>query len=160
MFYYVSKIVWFFLTPSNALLTVAMVGLALTWTRYAIAGRRMTAFGLGGLVVAGLLPLGNVLMLPLEERFPAFVDDGLPVAGIIVLGGTFDTEATNVHGQMALNETGERLVALGEIGATLSDGEDHVFGGRQRVHAGYDARGDIGREYCRAARCLGRSHSL
>jgi uncharacterized SAM-binding protein YcdF (DUF218 family) len=115
VFYYVSKIVWFFLTPSNALVTVAMVGLALTWTRYAITGRRMTAFGLGGLVVAGLLPLGNVLMLPLEERFPAFVDDGAPVAGIVILGGTFDTEATNVHGQMALNETGERLVALGEL---------------------------------------------
>jgi uncharacterized SAM-binding protein YcdF (DUF218 family) len=115
MFYYVSKIVWFFLTPSNALLTLAMVGLALTWTRYAITGRRMSAFGLGGLVVAGFLPLGNVLMLPLEERFPAFVDDGSPVAGIVILGGTFDTEATNVHGQMALNETGERLVALGEL---------------------------------------------
>ena len=26
MFYFVSKIVWFFLTPSNALLTLALVG--------------------------------------------------------------------------------------------------------------------------------------
>jgi uncharacterized SAM-binding protein YcdF (DUF218 family) len=115
MFYYVSKIVWFFLTPSNALLTLALAGLALSWTRYAISGWRMSASGMVGLVVAGFLPLGNVLMWPLEERFPAFVDDGSPIAGIVILGGTFDTEATNVHGQMALNETGERLVALGEL---------------------------------------------
>ena len=54
-------------------------------------------------------------MLPLEERFPAFVDDGTPVAGIVVIGGTYDTEATNARGQMALNETGERLIALGDL---------------------------------------------
>jgi uncharacterized SAM-binding protein YcdF (DUF218 family) len=59
--------------------------------------------------------LGHALILPLEERFPAFVDDGAPVDGIVVVGGTFDTEATNVHGQMALNETGERLIALGDL---------------------------------------------
>ncbi len=45
----------------------------------------------------------------------ATVDDGTPVTGIVVIGGTYDTEATNVHGQMALNETGERLIALGEL---------------------------------------------
>jgi len=129
VFYYVSKIVWFFLTPSNALLTIAIAGLALTWTRYAITGQRMTAIGLSGLIVAGLLPLGNVLMLPLEERFPAFADDGGPVAGIVILGGTFDTEATNVHGQMALNETGERLVALGELARRYPDAKIIYSGG-------------------------------
>jgi uncharacterized SAM-binding protein YcdF (DUF218 family) len=34
---------------------------------------------------------------------------------VIVLGGTFDTEVTNERGQMALNETGERIVALGDL---------------------------------------------
>ena len=115
MFYFVSKIVWFFLTPSNALLTLALVGVALAWTRYATLGWRLTAGALVALLAAGLLPVGNVLMLPLEDRFPAFVDDGAPIAGVVVLGGTFDTEATNVHGQMALNETGERIVALGDL---------------------------------------------
>jgi uncharacterized SAM-binding protein YcdF (DUF218 family) len=129
MFYYVSKIVWFFVTPSNALLTLALVGLALTWTRYATLGWRTSAGGLIGLVVAGFLPLGNVLMLPLEERFPAFVEDGMPVAGIVVLGGTFDTEATNVHGLMALNETGERLVALGELARRYPDAKIVYSGG-------------------------------
>ncbi|MDZ4868284.1 MAG: YdcF family protein [Alphaproteobacteria bacterium] len=115
MFYFVSKIVWFFLTPSNALLTLALVGVALAWTRYAKLGWRLTAGALVALLAAGLLPVGNALMWPLEERFPVFVDDGASIAGVVVLGGTFDTEATNVHGQMALNETGERIVALGDL---------------------------------------------
>lgn len=115
MFYYVAKIVWFFLTPSNALVTGVLAGLLLLLTRHARLGQRIALGSAVLLFVAGFSPLGNVLMLPLEERFPAFVDDGLPVAGVVILGGTFDTEATNFHGQMALNETGERLVALGEL---------------------------------------------
>ncbi|MBP6011826.1 MAG: YdcF family protein [Alphaproteobacteria bacterium] len=115
MFYYVSKVVWFFLTPSNSLVTLVLLGLFLMRTRRVVLGQRMAVVGGVGLLIAGLSPLGNALILPLEERFPAFVDEGTPVAGVIVLGGTFDTEATNVHGQMALNETGERLFALGDL---------------------------------------------
>lgn len=129
MFYYVSKIVWFFLTPSNALVTLAIVGLVLMQTRWTILGWRLTASAVAGLLIAGLSPLGNALILPLEERFPSYVDDGTPVAGVVVIGGTFDTEATNVHGQMALNETGERLVALGELARRYPDAKVIYAGG-------------------------------
>jgi uncharacterized SAM-binding protein YcdF (DUF218 family) len=115
MFYYVAKIVWFFLTPSNALVTLALMGLLLMRTRRARLGQRLAATSAALLLVAGLSPLGHALMLPLEERFPPYRDDGTPVAGVVVLGGSYDTEATNVHGQMALNETGERLIALGDL---------------------------------------------
>ena len=115
MFYFVSKIVWFFLTPSNALVTFTLTGLWLMRTRRAVLGGRLAAAGAIGLLVAGLSPLGNALIWPLEERFPSYRDDGTPVAGVVVLGGTFDSEVTNGRGQMALNETGERIVALGEL---------------------------------------------
>jgi len=115
MFYYVSKILWFFATPSNLLVTLALVGLILMHTKRASLGRRLALFATVGLLVAGLSPLGNALILPLEERFAAYRDDGSEVAGIVVVGGTFDTEATNVRGAMALNETAERLVALGDL---------------------------------------------
>jgi uncharacterized SAM-binding protein YcdF (DUF218 family) len=115
MFYYVSKIVWFFATPSNALVMLALAGFLMVRFKREVWGRRIMLAAIIGLSVGGLSPLGHALMLPLEERFPAFVDDGLPIAGVIVLGGSFDTEATNIHGQMALNETGERLIALGDL---------------------------------------------
>lgn len=115
MFYFISKIVWFFLTPSNALVTLVLVGLFLMRGKRAVLGGRLAAAGGVGLLVAGLSPLGNALILPLEDRFPTYRDDGVPVAGFIVLGGTYDTEVTNERGQMALNETGERIVALGDL---------------------------------------------
>jgi uncharacterized SAM-binding protein YcdF (DUF218 family) len=115
MFYYVAKIAWFFLTPSNALVTLALLGVLVMRTKRARLGQWLALTSAVMLLVAGLSPLGHALMLPLEERFPAYHDDGTPVAGIIVLGGSYETEATNVHGQMALNETGERLIALGDL---------------------------------------------
>lgn len=115
MFYFVSKILWFFLTPSTALVTLAIAGLALMRTRVAPIGWWMTASAAALMLLAGLSPLAYWIMRPLEERFPAFADDGKPIDGIIVLGGTFDTGPTLAHHQMALNETGERIVALGDL---------------------------------------------
>lgn len=115
MFYFVSKIVWFFLTPSNALIVLAIAGLVVMRTRFAPVGWWMTAGATAALLVAGLSPLAYWLMLPLENRFPTFVDDGKAIDGIVVLGGTFDTGPTLTHRQMALNETGERIAALGDL---------------------------------------------
>ena len=151
MFYFVSKIVWFFLTPSNALVTLVLAGLLLMRTKRAVLGGRLAAAGGVGLLVAGLSPLGNALILPLEERFPAYRDDGVSVAGFIVLGGTFDTEVTNERGQMALNETGERIVALGDLARRLSGSADHLCRRRQRIHARHNAGSDAGREHHRGS---------
>ena len=115
MFYFVSKIVWFFATPSNLLVVLALAGLGLGHTRFATIGYRLTAAAVVAFLIAGLSPLSYWLILPLEDRFPIFADDGKPIAGIVVIGGTFDTEPTLSRGQMALNETGERIVALGDL---------------------------------------------
>ena len=115
MFYYVSKIVWFFLTPSNLLASILVLGVVCFYSRREGLGKGLVLSATGGIVVAGLSPLGNALILPLEERFPSYHDDGATVAGIVILGGTFDTEATNLRGQMALNETGERVLAIGDL---------------------------------------------
>ncbi|MEQ1755964.1 MAG: YdcF family protein [Micropepsaceae bacterium] len=115
MFYFVSKIVWFFLTPSNLLLTFVISGLVLARFRRERTGRILAGAGAAGLLIAGLSPLGNALILPLEQRFPTFTDTGQNITGIIVLGGTFDSEVTNARGQMALNESGERLLALAAL---------------------------------------------
>ena len=115
MFYFVSKIVWFFLTPSTSLVTLAIVGLVLMRTRFAPVGWWMTSAAAGLMLLAGLSPLAYWILLPLEERFAVFADDGRAIDGIVVLGGTFDTGPTLAHHQMALNETGERIVALGDL---------------------------------------------
>jgi uncharacterized SAM-binding protein YcdF (DUF218 family) len=115
MFYLVSKIAWFFVTPSNLLTTLTIAGLVLMWLGRATVGFRLAAGASAALLVAGLSPLGNALILPLESRFPATTPSPASVTGIIVLGGTYDSEVTNERSQMALNESGERILALGDL---------------------------------------------
>jgi hypothetical protein len=49
---------------------LAVVGCVLTVTRVARTGRMLAAAGIGLLAIVGFSPLGNVLILPVEERFP------------------------------------------------------------------------------------------
>lgn len=112
----VSKILWFLFEPSNFLLFAAFVGLALSaTTRLARAGSWLVLIALALLGVAGLSPAATVLLRPLEERFPRFVDDGRQITGIIMLGGGMTPSITLGRGVLALNEAGERFVAFADL---------------------------------------------
>jgi hypothetical protein len=88
MLYVTSKILGFFAMPSNDMLAAGFVGLLLMRTkRTARAGWRLVAAALVLVLAFGLLPLGRLLMLPLEDRFPPWdASRGAP-DGIVVLGG-------------------------------------------------------------------------
>lgn len=62
------------------------------------------------LYVAGLSPLGNVLISPLEERFQAHVQgSAAEPSGIIILGGFENGWVSAGRGHLAVNEAAERL---------------------------------------------------
>lgn len=70
MFFYLAKAVWFVLQPSTFIALLIGYGAILIWTGWARWGRRFVSAGALLLLVAGLSPLGNALILPLEDRFP------------------------------------------------------------------------------------------
>ncbi|MCG8561690.1 MAG: YdcF family protein [Hyphomicrobiales bacterium] len=110
MFFYVAKVGWFLAQPSSALLILLLLGTILIWTSWARTGRRMVAAAAVLLLVAGLSPLGNIVALPLEQRFAAAdLADGRAPDGIIVLGGAQDTRVGLARGVTALTEAGERI---------------------------------------------------
>jgi uncharacterized SAM-binding protein YcdF (DUF218 family) len=115
MFYYASKIAWFFATPSNLLPALVVLGLLLMLTRLRRTGWALAFFGGLGLFAGGLGPVANWLIIPLEERFPAFRDDGRPIAGVIVLGGAVEADEALARGQLTINEAGERVIALADL---------------------------------------------
>jgi uncharacterized SAM-binding protein YcdF (DUF218 family) len=115
MFYYVSKIFWFFAVPSNFFVLLILAGAVLRATRFPRTGQRMVLGGALALLVAGLTPLSLWLLAPLETRFPPYQDDGVEVTGVVFLGGSFETEPTDHYGQMALNDAGERILAIAAI---------------------------------------------
>jgi uncharacterized SAM-binding protein YcdF (DUF218 family) len=133
MFFILSKIVGFFAQPSDIAATLAALGVALLFTRFARAGRRLATFGVVLLLIAGLTPLGNALMLPLEERFPPWdAARGAP-AGIIVLGGAVGPEISAARGVTDLNESAERITAAAVLARAYPEARIVYSGGNARL---------------------------
>jgi uncharacterized SAM-binding protein YcdF (DUF218 family) len=115
MFFYFSKILGFFALPSNLLIALGLLGAVMLMTRYARLGRRLLVASVLAIAVVGLSPLGNILILPLEQRFPPWdAARGAP-DGIVVLGGPISPELSLVRGEVSLNESAERVTAVAEL---------------------------------------------
>lgn len=134
MFFYVSKIVWAVVTPSTFLTLLAVAGLAMS-LRWYRPGMALAALGVGGLLVFGLGPFGRMLMVPLESRFPSYVDDGRPVDGIIVLGGSELPGISAARGQPSFLESAERILAMGELARRYPQARVIFAGGSGRLSA-------------------------
>ncbi len=116
MFFYASKILWFFATPSNLIPALALLGvLLLVLTPLRRTGLVLSFGALAGLFLFGLSPLATLALRPLEARFPIPADDGRPVDGIIILGGALDPDKTATLGHADLNEAGERILVGAEL---------------------------------------------
>ena len=134
MFYYASKIAWFFATPSNLLPALVAFGLGLmAWRRARRPGFALAVLGTLAIFVAGLSPLANWVVLPLEQRFPAYRDDGRPVTGVIVLGGALESEVADRRGQVTLNEAGDRLTAMADLARRYPDARIVFTGGGSTI---------------------------
>jgi uncharacterized SAM-binding protein YcdF (DUF218 family) len=134
VFFTVSKVLWFFATPSNLLPSLILFGLVLQMPgRTRRLGQALTIGAALLLAAAGLSPLANWIILPLEQRFAPVQDDGRPVAGVIVLGGSVQAEEALARGQLLLNDAGERVVALADLARRHPDAAIVFSGGSGTV---------------------------
>lgn len=136
MFYVVSKTFWFFCQPSSLIALLLIAGLLLSRSeRFSRMGSRMAWTGLTALLLCGLGPVGNMLILPLEERFAAGAVklSGEPAAGIIVLGGYEDGRTSERRGTLHLNEAAERLTETARLAHRLPSLPVIVSGGSGAV---------------------------
>lgn len=115
MFFVVSKLLGFFAYPSNLIAALCGLGVLLMLTRWRRAGARLAITAVAALLIAGFSPLGNVLLLTLSERFPAWHDDGRAPDGIIVLGGGIDSDVSAARHDVELDASAERILAMLEL---------------------------------------------
>jgi uncharacterized SAM-binding protein YcdF (DUF218 family) len=115
LFFSLSKILGFFALPSNLIIMAGIVGALLLRTRYARAGWRLVIGSLIALSIAGFSPLGNALVLGLEDRFPAWDSSGGAPDGIIVLGGAVTPDVSAVRKTPTLNDSAERMTAAVDL---------------------------------------------
>jgi len=111
MFFILSKVLAFFASPSNLMIALGLLGVLLLGTRLARLGARLSAASLIALAVCGLSPLGNALIIPLEQRFPPWRDTHGAPDGIVVLGGAITPDVSEARNDVALNEAAERVTA-------------------------------------------------
>jgi len=109
MFFYAAKAAWFCLQPSSLLLILLIAGAVLLFTGHQRTGGWLVVAAAVFLFVAGLSPLSDWLLYPLEQRFTRTDLSGRPIDGIIVLGGAEDPGIADERHVEALNEAAERI---------------------------------------------------
>jgi len=130
MFFYLAKAVWFVLQPSTLIALLIGYGAILIWTGWARWGRRFVSIGAILLLVVSLSPLGNALILPLEDRFPRADLDRPPApAGLIILGGAENRLVGSARKAPTLNEAGERLLEGAILAQRFPDAKVAFSGG-------------------------------
>jgi uncharacterized SAM-binding protein YcdF (DUF218 family) len=130
MFFVASKVIFFCVQPSSVAFLSLFLGCFFLGRRPRWAGRFL-GLGFGIIVLFGFLPGGNILLLPLEERFGTRVP-AVPkgrVSGIILLGGFEDISITRARGGLALNEAAERLTESLRLARELPDAKVVFTGG-------------------------------
>lgn len=115
MFFVLSKTLGFLVMPSNLLMAVGLVGLGLLLTRFRRLASWLIVTSLVLIAFAGYSPLGHILILPLEDRFPPWDSAQAPPDGIVVLGGAIAPGISLARGAVALNGSAERITAAVEL---------------------------------------------
>jgi uncharacterized SAM-binding protein YcdF (DUF218 family) len=109
VFFVVSKIFWMIASPINLLLFGALAGVLLCFGRHAGLGRGLALTASRILIAAATLPVGVLLIAPLEDRFPLPPPDLPPPEGIVVLGGAINDGVSQARQETVFDEGGERL---------------------------------------------------
>src|SRR6478735_8041191 len=111
LFFVLSKTFGVMLLPTNFLVGLGVVGALLGATRFSRAGRKLMVAAIVLLAICGFSPLGNLLLYPLESRFPAWNAAAGAPDGIIVLGGPIDADLSVAHGTPVIRSAADRIVA-------------------------------------------------
>ncbi len=130
LFLVASKLFWLVTRPESWLVLLLAIGLWFLRRDSVAAASKMFASALCLVLFIGLVPVGQVLMRPLEMRFPAAHDITEP-KGIIILGGGEDARMSAATGLPELNAAAERLV----LGLALA----HTFPEAQLIFTGGSA---------------------
>ena len=138
MSFYLSKILWFSTAPGNLLTLFLVLGaVAATSSRAAVArfGRGLClALAMLCLAVA-VLPVGDWLLLPLENKFspavPAHVD------GIIMLGGDENPRVSDARNSPTVVMSAERYLKTAALAQQYPDAKI-VFTGGSELLRPYD----------------------
>jgi uncharacterized SAM-binding protein YcdF (DUF218 family) len=110
-------------------LCLALASLVLLWLHRPL-GKKLGIAAAVSVVIAGLSPLGNMLLLPLEQRFPGLQFPDRRIDGIIVLGGSYD----RIRGYLStiiLDDNTDPVVVVASLSRRYPDAKIIFSGGTE-----------------------------
>jgi len=111
LFYWLSKLIWLFISPDSLLLIWFVVGVIFLWLGSFVWAKRLLGSLLFLLLLIGLFPVGSWLLYPLESRYPPN-PELQQVDGIIALSGALDPMRTELWDQVVVGNAAERNFAF------------------------------------------------
>ncbi len=133
MFFTLSKLFWFVADPSNVILLLLCVGTLMLFSPWWRKGRLLVCLAtLSGMALA-TLPIGNSLLLKLENRFPVVKKLPERVDGIITLGGVANQFVSISRGQVSLGGAVERLTEFISLARRYPDAKLVFTGGSGNI---------------------------
>jgi uncharacterized SAM-binding protein YcdF (DUF218 family) len=133
LFFIFSKTIGVMLLPINFLIGLGVLGAVLLATRVAWLGRRLVVASILLLAVFGFSPLGNLLLYPLEQRFPPWDATGGAPDGIIVLGGPVDPDLSAAHHTPAVTNSPDRMITAAALARRYPNARLVYTGGSARL---------------------------
>jgi uncharacterized SAM-binding protein YcdF (DUF218 family) len=115
LFFVLSKTLGVMLLPSNFLTVLGIAGAVLLLSPFVALGRRLLVVSIALLAICGFSPRGNVLLYPLEQRFPPWDAAQWAPNGIVVLGGPIDADLSVAHDTPVIRSAPDRLIAAAAL---------------------------------------------
>jgi uncharacterized SAM-binding protein YcdF (DUF218 family) len=143
MFFYISKVFWFFIDPSNLLLMALCLGTLLIYHRRERLGRRLLSFTAVMAVIIATVPIGHNLLVVLENRFSAVQTLPGKIDGIIVLGGVVDEVLTKARGKISIGGAIERLTSFAALSKRYPNAKLLFTGGSGKLLSQTIKEGDV-----------------
>jgi uncharacterized SAM-binding protein YcdF (DUF218 family) len=128
MYFTLSNTLGFFSSVTNFIAYIALVGILLICLRRPV-GKTVAVLGLTALVIASLSPLGNMLLTPLEQRFPGLRFPDQPIDGIIILGGSYDTQIRGYVSTIILGEDTAPMAVVANLARRYPQAQIFFSGG-------------------------------
>ena len=111
IFYQLSKIFWFIVSPDNFLIFLIFISALLVAFR-SKWGLRLLCVSLTIMLIVMFFPVADVILRPLEKRFPVVKILPADIEGVIVLGGSERGDLGKEWGSAQFNQAAERMMAI------------------------------------------------
>lgn len=129
VFFWCSKIFWMLGSPDHLLVLMLLSALILLFRNRYILAKIIFFLSLTAILLITLIPIGDLLLAPLEKRFPVQKKIPSDIDGIMALAGAENIYHSFIWNQTELNASSERLIAFMQLIKQYPDLEHMFVGG-------------------------------